>query len=62
MTFQVVRKDSVESGIVRPKSLQFFSLSLLFIHSFFKCEVAPEQKNPQKEGKAECMMIYPVGK
>lgn len=55
MMLQVVQKDSVESGTVRPKSLQFLSLSLLLIHSFFKCEVVPEQKNPEKEGKAKSL-------
>lgn len=62
MTFQIVHKDSVESGTSRPKSLQF-SLSLLLIHSFFKCEVALEQKNLEEEGKAKSLHEYlPCGK
>lgn len=62
MTLQVVRKDSVESGTARPKSLPFFSLSLLLIQPFFKCEAVPEQKNLKEEGKAKILHNYlPAG-
>lgn len=60
---QVVQNDSVESGTTRPKSLTFLSRSLLPIHTSFKCEVAPEQKNLEEEGKARHQPNYlPCGK
>lgn len=60
---QVVQNDSVESGTTRPESLIFLSRSLLPIHTSFKCEVAPEQKNLEDEGKARHLHNYlPCGK
>lgn len=60
---QVVQNGSVQSGTTRPKSLTFLSRSLLPIHTSFKCEVAPEQKNLEEGGKASYLHNYlPCGK
>lgn len=50
-------------GGIRDRVTQITSIFISVpstIHSFFKCEVAPEQKNLE-EGKARILYNYPVG-
>lgn len=45
-------------GAIRDRATQIAAISISVsstIHSFMKCEVAPEQKNLEEEGKARIL-------